>query len=254
MPYRRRYNSVSRPFRRRRRSGYGRARKFKRRMRRRSMVSKLPNLSITPLRQVFKSITRQVVEVTDANSAFHIWPCNGRVGANPGQSQGHLGLYVPPSINARYRNCTVLWSKMSCRLTYWGYDQLTTSPNDEFYNRGAGYITTMLHGSALQGSVTPEILMNDRFARRYLTGGMSRPIRLKFPKYTPQRIVPMKNMMAASDFILDLGETAGQPDRPTRECNWLLWIDTQSQTGTTAKYLIKADVSITYVCMAHNPR
>ena len=117
MPYRKRFGT-----RIRRRSGYGRARRFKRRMRRRSRMARMPNLNLTPLRQTFKCVTRQIVEINDQNGQFHSWAANGRVPQNPSDAQGHLGLEVPKTIYDRFRYCTVLWSKIQARVTYWGYE------------------------------------------------------------------------------------------------------------------------------------
>ena len=95
---------------------------------------------------------------------------------------------------------------------------------------------------------------NDWFAKRYLTNGVSSPVKLNWPKYTPGRLVPSKYMIDSTDFRLDLGDTAGQPDACTKEAVWLLWIDTHSQDGHTRTYLVKMNVTITYLVMTYDPR
>ena len=61
-------------------------------------------------------------------------------------------------------------------------------------------------------------------------------------------------MMDDTDFLLDLGSSPGQPSSPIRQCNWLFGqvAKSGSQLNTITK--ITFSYTVTYVCMAYNPR
>ena len=215
--------------------------------RRRRRGSRLPNMLLTPLRQPFRVVVRGIREVLATETqAYLVFPCNGRLATLPALSSQHvIGLSVPDTITERYRNSIVLGSKMYATIA-------GTSLNTAGESMPLQFVATMTWGDDLVNlTSSPTAIMNNRNSKRYIMPGNQTKFKVTLPGYSPKRLVPMRSMMNVTNFQLDHGTSAGQPDACPTQCNWVLW---RNQLGTGVGSTYYVSFSISYVCMAYNPR